>query len=169
MAKKKWEIYDRYGNRVEDDDGVLKDGQRLRTLMYDSAQREVVEHFARLRAEDAAKRFGLNDALDLHRPGQRFADADARAQVEAVYQDEKRKLQSAWQTPVGRGAQPGDQCTINGAPGHLNHRLECVPDKPERQDAVPRVMDATAAQRIRDAAYEQSVRELTEAWRKPLP
>jgi hypothetical protein len=171
MAKK-WEIYDLNGNRrieEEDDDaGVLQPNRILRVpmMMRDSAQREVAEHFQRLRTEDAAKRFGLSDALDLCRPGQRFADADARARVEEVYQDEKRKLQSAWQTPVARGAQPGDQCTINGAPGHLNHRLECVPDK---EDSVPRTMTADAAQRIRDAAYEQSVRELTEAWRKPLP
>jgi hypothetical protein len=127
-------------------------------------------------AEDAAKRFGLNDALGLHKPGQRFADAAARAHVEEVYQDEKRKLMEAWRTPVAdatpvaRGQKEGDVCTINGAPGHLRkvgNKFECVPDK--REDAVPRSMTADAAQRIRDAAYEESVRELTEAWRRPLP
>jgi hypothetical protein len=172
--------------RSHDDDalderGLLKDGRAMRVplMMRDSAslselQRSVMGDGE---ARDAARRFGLNDSLALHRPGQRFCtDQAARDAVEEIYQDEKRKLQDAWRQPVAdsetsvgshefRGQQPGDQCTINGAPGHLNHRLECIPD---RQDsAPPRTMTADAAQRIRDAAYEESVRELTEAWRRP--
>jgi hypothetical protein len=180
MAKK-WEIYDLNGNRrIEEEDdaaGVLKPNRVLRVpmMMRDSAQREVAEHFQRLRTEDAARSFGLDDALALHKPGQRFVvDAAARARVEQARADGIKEMCDAWQRkPVAdvsgelRGAQSGDVCTIDGAPGHLNHRLECIPDK--RQDSMPRSMTMDQAQAIRDRAYEESVRELTEAWRKPLP
>jgi hypothetical protein len=119
---------------------------------------------------DAARRLGLNDSLDLHRPGPRYCDQvglDAKAQA---YADDLRQTCDAWKTPPtedlsgeARGQQPGDQCTINGQPGHLNHRLECVPDK--RQDSVPRTM--TADQALRDAAYEESVRREENEWRGP--
>jgi hypothetical protein len=164
---------------VFDERGLLKDGARARVplMMRDSdslseVQRSVMADGLR---RDAARRFGLNDSLALHRPGQRFCtDEAARARVEEVYQDEKRKLQDAWRQPVAnsetgvgshefRGQQPGDQCTINGAPGHLNHRLECVPDK---EDSVPRTMTADAAQKIRDAAWRASVKDLEEAWKR---
>jgi hypothetical protein len=77
----------------------------------------------------------------------------------------------AWKRPPDAasgevvGARPGDKCIINGAPGHLNHRLECVPDA--RQDAVPRTMDFADAQRIRDRAWLESVAELESAWKGP--
>jgi hypothetical protein len=149
--------------------------------MRDSAdlspmQREVMADKAR-RTDDAAKRFGLSDALDLHKPGQRFCvDATARAHVEEVYQDEKRKLQDAWRTPVARGQQEGDVCTVReggvaeGSPGHLrmvNGKLTCVPDR--RQDSAPRgpTYDAAEGERIKAAAYAEMVDELTNAWRTP--
>jgi hypothetical protein len=135
-------------NLPADDDEVLPDGGTVRVPMM---------------LRDSA-----TDSSSLHRPGPRFStDAAARAHVEEVYQDEKRKLMDAWKNPptaVGRGQQPGDQCTINGAPGHLNSKLECVPD--QRQDAVPRTMDAATAQRIKDAAWLESVRDLEQAWKR---
>jgi hypothetical protein len=145
---------------------------------------------------------GLADGASLHRPGQRFAvDAAARACVEQARAEGIREMCDAWKTPPTaefRGQQPGDQCTINGASGHLNHRLECIPDR--RQDAmdarertyremvddlqnawrrpdasiepratadVPRTMTADAAQRIKDAAWLQSVKDLESAWKGP--
>jgi hypothetical protein len=159
---------------VFDERGLLKDGARARVplMMRDSLSEVQRSVMADGEARDSARRLGLNDSLALHRPGQRFCtDEAARARVEEVYQDEKRKLQDAWRQPVAnsvgshefRGQQPGDQCTINGPPGHLNHRLECVPDK---EDSVPRTMTADAAQKIRDAAWLASVKDLEEAWKR---
>jgi hypothetical protein len=88
-----------------------------------------------------------------------------------VYQDEKRKLQDAWRQPIAdiRGQQPGDKCTINGAPGHLNERLECVPDQRRQDSMPPRSMSVADAQAIRDRAWLESVQELEQAWKKSLP
>jgi hypothetical protein len=165
---------------VEDDDGgVLPDGGRrlVRMMLRDGStvdlepwQADVIH----------AHRVGLDDGAALHRPGPRYltdqAGLDAKAKA---YADGVREMTTAWQrqpvadangkTGVGsgelRGRKPGDQCTINGAPGHLNLRLECVPDK-RRADAVPRTMTADDAQPIRDAAWLASIVELQEAWRK---
>jgi hypothetical protein len=170
MPRRNYEIIDtRTGRPIEDDDDpVLRDGQTLRVPLHmrdgmSEMQRSVADAKA---ARDAANKFGLSDAADLARPGPRYADATARAHVEEVYQDEKRKLQDAWRQPVAdvRGQQPGDKCTIDGAPGHLNAKLECIPDK--RQDAVPRMMDAAAAQRIKDEAWLEMCRDLEEAWKR---
>ena len=66
-------------------------------------------------------------------------------------------------------------CTVReggvaeGGPGHLrmvNGELRSVPDQ-RRTDAVPRVMDAATTQRIRDEAYEESVRREENEWRGP--
>jgi hypothetical protein len=62
------------------------------------------------------------------------------------YQDATREF---------RGQQPGDVCTINGAPGHLNNKLECVPDN---QDALP-------TRDTREAAYTAYDAEMSERWR----
>ena len=173
MATRKGLKFDiRTGREIDDDDDVLRDGQRIIVPlnMADSRQREVSEHFEYLRAEDA---------LAQHRPGPRYiVDEAVRARVEQARAEGIREMCDAWKRKPDansesgygsgefRGQQPGDQCTINGAPGHLNHRLECVPDQ-RRQDAVPRVMDAATAQRIRDEAYEESVRRDENAWRGP--
>jgi hypothetical protein len=125
-----------------------------------------------------AHRLGLDDGLALHKPGPRYCtDAGNAAKAEA-YADGVREMCDAWRKPVAdpnsgtgygsgefRGARPGDKCTINGAPGHLNHRLECVPD--QRRDAVPRTMDAADAQRIRDAAWLEMCRDLEDGWKGP--
>jgi hypothetical protein len=86
-----------------------------------------------------------------------------------------------WRQPVAdvagefRGAQEGDVCTVReggvgeGSPGHLrmvHGELRCVPDQ-RRTDAVPRTMSVADAQRIRDAAWEESVRADENAWRRP--
>ena len=136
---------------VFDENGLLRDGARYRVpmMMRDGDSTPLQRAVAAAQARRA-------DGVTLE---------DARRHVEEVYLDEKRKLQDAWRTTTTvRGQQPGDQCTINGAPGHLNEQLECIPDK--REDSVPRVMTADAAQRIKDAAYNAMVRELENAWRK---
>jgi hypothetical protein len=140
-------------------DGLLKDGRRSRvpmllkdgsTVELEDWQREIIY----------AHRVGLSDAADLHRPGPRFSTDEAALDAkQAAYLEMVRDLdyRTAPKPPAAlapRGQQPGDVCTINGAPGHLNHRLECVPD---RHDAVPRTMDATESQRIKDEAYAEMV------------
>jgi hypothetical protein len=169
MTKKRWEIFETAtGKPVEDDgdpNGVLQPGHTLRVLVRDSKQREVHAHAEYMRFTDAAAgKFGPDVAASMHRPGPRFATD--RAHVDAVYFDEKQKLMDAWREPVAdvRGQKPGDQCTIDGQPGHLDHRLQCVPDK--RQDSAPRTMDAAEGQRIKDEAWLASVKELEEAWRR---
>jgi hypothetical protein len=97
-----------------------------------------------------AHRLGLSDGLDLHRPGQRFCvDAAARARVEQAYQDAKAELQEAWRKPVG-----------DAEPQPIEPRANITDAR-----SVPRRMSVADAQAIRNAAYEQSVRELTEAWK----
>jgi hypothetical protein len=92
------------------------------------------------------------------------------------------ELTTAWQRKPTedlsgefRGAQEGDVCTVReggvdeGSPGHLRMvggKLTCVPDK-RSQDAVPRTMSVADAQRIRDQAYEESVRREENEWRGP--
>jgi hypothetical protein len=151
----------RTGELIEDDGGPLRDGQGIRVPlnMRDSdtlspMQREVMaDKAARLRAEDATARLA---------PRYTTAPVDAR---EAAYRAMVDEMTTAWQrTPVAdvRGQREGDKCTINGAPGHLNAKLECVPDK--RQDSAPRrAMTMDEMQRIKDAAYEEMVRDLD--WR----
>ena len=114
-------------------------------------QRAVAEDKAARLAEDAvAKRFGLSDSLGLHKPGQRFAvDKAARARVEQTRVEGIREMCDAWKKP----------------PPPIEPRANTT-DAPVKQNAVPpRTMSLADAQAIRDAAYEQSVRELTEAWK----
>jgi hypothetical protein len=129
MPRRKYEIINtRTGELIDDDDDVLRDGQTLRVPLYmrdgmSDIQREVADAKA---MRDAAKRFGLHDASALHRPGPRFlTDQAARARVEQARAEGIKDMCDAWRTPTTnsavRGQQPGDQCTINGAPGHLNH------------------------------------------------
>ena len=167
MANKQYEILDRYGRVVEDD--VIPDGGRLRvSMMMRDGMSEMQRSVADAKAmRDAAKRFGLRDAADLHRPGPRFTtDQAARARVEQARAEWIDEMTTAWQRQPAadvRGQMPGDQCTIDGQPGHLDHRLRCVPD--ERQDSVPRTMSLADAQRMRDEAYRQYCDELVNAWK----
>ena len=128
----------RTGEPIEDDDDVLRDGQKIVVPlnMCDSQQREVIEHFAALRLQDEARR--ANYILD--RETLRRID-DVREQA---YLDMKSELQSAWKNPPPVTDVRGDQ----------------------RQDAVPRMMTMDQAQAIKDRAYAEMVAELTEAWRR---
>jgi hypothetical protein len=163
-----------------DEHGVLKNKRSARVPMMmrdglSDLQRSVRDATASLRVVDA---FG-NSGLALNKPGARYLTAGKHTSDHAalVMRDHERReardqyiadLTSAWQrkpaaTAEAHGAQEGDQCTINGQPGRLDAKLECIPDK--RQDAM--TMDE--AQKIKDAAWLKSVQELEGAWRKPLP
>jgi hypothetical protein len=156
--------------------GLLRDGKSTRvpmllrdgsTVELEDWQREVIY----------AHRVGLSDGQSLHRPGPRYCTDEAALDAKAqAYAEDVKESTEAWRKKPAanagsgefRGQQPGDQCTINGQPGHLNHRLECVPDKPaDRQDSISRTLSFDEAQQRRDAAYEQDVRESESAWRRP--
>jgi hypothetical protein len=160
----------------EDDDaferGVLKDGHKVRfsVSMMDSVQRDVAEHFERVRAKDAAaKRFGLSDGLAFNKPGFRHVVDDAALDaVEAAYAEIAARDENAWRNPdpqgvTGsgshgfRGAQTGDECTIDGQAGHMKMiggELKCVPDSTDALDA-------------RELAYRDCDEAAANAWRNP--
>jgi hypothetical protein len=151
-----------------DRNGILRDGAvtRVRLVMRDGAiNPNLLPHQhgkAMHQTEDAvARRFGLSDGLQLHKPGfRRVTDAAALERVQQAYANVDAAAANAWRSDASgsfRGQQAGDQCMINGAPGHLNDKLECVPDR--RQDAA--TVDAKAA------AYEAYDREMANAWRNP--
>ncbi len=170
-----------------DDDDVLRDGetQRVPMMLRDGSTVDLEDW---QRDWVYASRLGLDDALALHKPGPRYltdqAGLDAKARA---YEEGVREMCDAWRKPAAdansetgigsgefRGAQEGDACTVReggvgeGSPGHLrmvNGKLTCVPDA-RRADAVPRTMTADAAQRIRDAAWLELVKELEQAWKR---
>ena len=162
----------RRSNTEDEDDsafdrnGILRDGAvtRVRLVMRDGAINPRLTATQRAKAaqqtEDAvARRFGLTDGLQLHKPGfRRVTDAAALERVQQAYNDVDAAAPSAWRSDASgsfRGQQAGDQCMINGAPSHLNDKLECVPDR--RQDAA--TFDAKAQ------AYADYDREMANAWR----
>jgi len=189
IMAKQYEILDRHGRLVEGD--IIPDGGRLRVSMM---MKDSMSPVQRAVAEDSeARRFPVVDAFGRpagRRPGACYArpapeDSPERAaQItrefmrQEAYQDSVKEMCDAWRKPVkdlsgeSRNAHPGDVCTVRGpeypfdqgAPGHLDARLVCVPDKP-RRDSVPRTMDAADAQRIRDEAYAEFVR--SHEWKAP--
>lgn len=156
--------------QINDDDddafdhrGILRDGARVSVgmLVRDSndAWRDTMH--GHLSKDGVARRFGLADGLELNRPGYRHVtDAAALDAVEQAYRDYDAAECERWKTCGDatrefRGQQPGDQCTINGAPGHLNSNLECIPDLQDiAEDALAREY----------ALYDQ---EMANAWRNP--
>jgi|SRR5476649_859104 len=111
------------GKRYEDEDdnvrrpgdarGILKDGEFLRVplmLMDGSPNRDLtpVQRAMALNAQqrDAARRFGLNDAAALHRPGYRFSINDAALDAkEQAYRDVDLAQSNAWRS---KDAEPSD-------------------------------------------------------------
>jgi hypothetical protein len=94
MAHRNYEIVDRYGNPVEDDD-ILADGGRLRVPMM---MRDGLSDVQRSVA--AAARVGFDDTLARHQSGpvpltdRAGLDAKARA-----YADSVKDLTEAWRNP----------------------------------------------------------------------
>jgi hypothetical protein len=175
-----------------DRNGILRDGAvtRVRLMMRDGAINPRLTPAQRAKAaqqtEDAAaRRFGLTDALQLHRPGfRRSQDAAALERTRAAYTaydaadaaaykqtrefggDEPRNTGSG---APGRGngapagaypysaAAEGSACTTNGAPGHLRKVNGKLECVPgQRQDAA--TVDAKAA------AYADYDREMATAY-----
>lgn len=157
----------------EENDAILRDGQSVRVSLFmrdgainpDLTPTQRGKALAHQQTQDAvARRFGLSDALQLHRPGFRYnTDSAALERTRQAYALVDAEAANAWRKdPTGtfRGQQAGDLCTINGAPGHLrkvNGKFECVPDR--IQDAA--TFDAKAQ------AYADYDREMSNAWRGP--
>jgi hypothetical protein len=179
-------VVDRETNRrrVARDDEMIADGGRVRVplMMRDAAPRtrvlrdadgeiEVadwqVDAIRDIKAAHAVGQF--DDELAVHKPGQRFVvDQAARERVEQARQAGIKDMCDAWRgsrddprTGFGsgstRGQQPGDQCTINGAPGHLDADLECIADDDTN--------NADGAVDARDRAWLAMKDELESAWK----
>ena len=128
----------------EGNDGILKDGQSVRVALYmkDGSINPRLTATQRGKAaqqtEDAiARRFGLSDGLQLHRPGfRRVTDAAALARVQQAY--------TAYDAADAQAYKHGQPSDAGG-----------VPDR--RQDAA--VFDSKAA------AYAEYDRDMANAWR----
>jgi hypothetical protein len=159
----------RYANDGRGD--VLADGEKLVVPLYamdaavDDLQRAVMRDAAERRL---ARRFGLNDGADLHRPGFRYNLSDEMYDArEAAYRDYENSQAEAWRSPPTgagersqRGQQPGDACSIDGRAGHLrlvNGELKCIPDGPVRGN--------DHAMTDREAAYAEYQDRIENAWR----
>jgi hypothetical protein len=156
----------------DDDDEILRDGETLRVplRMMDSWHRDMERHFRDQRDRDRVTDANGDSGLGLLRPGFRLlADADdLNDRRRAAYDKFTLDLENAWQNnpPTGfgshelRGAQEGDICTINGAPGHLrcgsDGKLVCVPDGGK---------DATLPSTDRTAARTSYIQRLENLWR----
>jgi hypothetical protein len=161
-----------------DERGLLRDGAVYRVPMH--LRDSLLTPLQRAVAEDRiARDLGLSDALAAHKPGYRLGDSISERAKLSAYDAMVNDMSNAWrrdsQPP---GAYPlsvgeGTVCTIDGRAGHLRKTdsgdwLECVPDQESSEDAVPsRMMDAATSWRIRSAAFEDYVNDLTSAWRKP--
>jgi hypothetical protein len=94
------------GDDDDDDDRILHDGESLRVplmLMDGSPNGDLspVQQAVALNAQqrDAARRFGLNDAAALHRPGYRHSIDDAALDAkEQAYRDVDRAQTNAWRS-----------------------------------------------------------------------
>jgi hypothetical protein len=161
LMAKPYEILDRYGRVVEDD--VIPPGGKLRVSMM---MKDGMSEVQRTVAEDAeARRFPVVDAFGRpagQRPGACYlrpapdGTPERAAQIardhmrQEAYADSVRALEDGWRT------------SPTTPPIELRAK---VTGGDERRDCVPRTMSLADAQAIRDAAYEQSVQELTDAWK----
>jgi hypothetical protein len=192
MVRKKRIVRDPRGFEVateeEEEDGILQDGQSVRVPLYlkDGATNPALNATQRAVAEDkAARSFGLNDALALHKPGFRDArDSSAIDRLEQAYRAadladaERYKSLQRWGAndankvasfggapkagayPVGPGYGPADRCTVDGRDGRLVEVapgwLECRPVSPDAQTVDQRELEY--------ALYDERCRN---AWKHP--
>jgi hypothetical protein len=173
--------------------GLLRDGRSLRVPLYlkdgspnpylTATQRSI----AASHTEDArARSFGLQDGLQLHKPGfRRVTDAAALERTRRAYADYDAADAQAYKqvhdyeehtggdpnytgagapnrgsgAPAGSyplSAGEGTSCTIDGAPGVLKREGAWLVCQPRQRQ------DAADAKR---AAYAQYDREMADAWR----
>jgi hypothetical protein len=174
------------GKRVR----ILKDGRSVRVRFRDAqvARGQAhVAHDGRQPLTDQQRR----DLLGC-RPGFRTLDSDSYRERKAWARDAREiaehEMCEAWKHPplgLGRlrdgngfgsggfvGAREGDQCTINGAPGHLerrNGRLQCIADDEDDDSAFDDGAFSDAqmdAEQRRELAYRAYAREISRAWKR---
>ncbi len=89
----KYEVYDRNGKRVHNHDGVLRDGQFIRTklTMLDAVDPGLAAAAA---LADAVKRAETFDALRGHRPG--FVTPQAHASSDAAREARDAHVRDSW-------------------------------------------------------------------------
>src|SRR5262245_16999063 len=95
MARKFVEVFDRFGNPVDDD--IVPDGGRVRVSMM---ARDGLSPLQRAIAVDRAARVSFSDALCRHQPGP--VSLTDRAGIERkaqAYVDSVRDLTEAWRNP----------------------------------------------------------------------
>jgi hypothetical protein len=165
--------------------GILKDGQSVRVSLFmrdgstinpDLTPTQRAKALHQTQTEDAiARKYGLSDARQLHRPGfRRNTDAAALERSRAAYAAYDAadavayKHNQAGDTgefaqapPVGTyplSAGEGSTCTVNGQDGVLVRQGNWLVCKPrQRQDTA--TFDAKAS------AYAEYDREMSNAWR----
>ena len=100
----------------EEVDGILRDGQSVRVSLFmrDGAINPDLTPTQRGKAmhqtgDAAARRYGLSDALQLHKPGfRRNTDAGALARVQQAYTDAESADANAWKG-AARNHDAGDK------------------------------------------------------------
>ena len=147
--------YKRYDDHTElFENGTLKDTERMRVPMYmcDSLQKSVAQTFADVQLTD--------EQLALHRPGYRIGTTDTAARDARIARAEYiYDLENSYKNPMhaATGAREGDQCSIDGSPGHLrmvDGKLTCTPD--QTQDAMTTDMAEV---------YAAYAAEISQRWR----
>ena len=159
---------------LPDGQRVLRDKGRASFRMAamdsaDAAQRATMRDAAR---QHFARRYGLDSAADLHRPGFRLQpDKAARGEKLAAYDAYEEHLATSYLSPhaanTGAGSrcpretrEEGDSCLIGGMEGHLveiDGELTCIPDS----------VDDTASLSDREIAHLKYLDHVSNAWRTP--
>lgn len=94
------EVIDRNGNRVLRANGILQDGDHLRTIrMHDHAIPPDPRLAAAMAAADRTKRAEAFQAAR-HQPGYGLMDAATAAQSDRLYDERNAKLSRAWKAPI---------------------------------------------------------------------
>jgi hypothetical protein len=150
---------------------VLRDGHSLHVRFRDAqaARGQQPHSDGRQKLTDADNR-----ELAGCRPGYRMIDneqmRERRQWAADAYAEVEHRLSTAWKDQgngrrFGTQGVEGDQCTIDGAPGHLRRvagQLRCIADDEDDDCAF----DDAQLSDAREIAYHDYARELTRAWRR---
>jgi hypothetical protein len=155
--------FNREGDEIDersalDRHGIMRDGIAMRVP---------------LQMRDASR---LTIDASLHRPGFRVGDTDVRDARQQANDEYLHDLTNAWKSQESKvsgfgstefrsAQQEGAVCTINGFPGHINSKGECIADPPDQPERLPVKLDANAHRSRMAQTYDAYDRELTNAWR----
>ena len=165
----------RYDDDDDDDDafdenGLLKDGRRMRVSMM---MRDGTSDVQRAVAEDAlARRFGLRDAADLYAPGPRYCTDQAALDAKAeAYRQMVEDLQNAYKTS-SEPTEAADQRRKRKVTTRDPFGRETGSWEEEKEDAASDAaptMDAAEGRRRKQVAYDAMAADLCNSWRNPSP